>query len=509
MVTLDNKFKPSKSIYLIFLIYTLIHIPVFVFPSLQGQHIWRQADVAAVARNFAVESMNIFYPRVDLRGDLSGITGMEFPLFNYIVAMIYKITGTTWVGFGKILSYICAVFSVILLTKLVFSPNLISKNYLKDNLETNSQINLDNKFCNPALFVLIALLSPFCFRYSAKFMPEFLAMFLSVSSLVLFLSYQEKQTNIFKKSNYYILFSSALLLLLGMLVRPYYAFFGLPLFIRAILSLYNKKFSESFICTLTGVLVLSVFYAWYGYWVPHLNKVYGMTYFYMGSSIMHNVKTIFTTDLVWLLFKVLSHRYLAWVLMPFCFHGAYLYIKNHHARYISSLNILAVRYLVWIGLISLLTMPFIIGFHFEPHRYFLAASYPMLTIFCYLSMVRVGECFAYKKVLILYMMIFIAIAGALTPQIYRRHGYIKALVHKRADLLKNVDPNALIVTTDGGIPIDLYILNRKGWAINLPSNSDERNKLLVHLKSLGAAYMLTPAKGAPKGDFNKIRLKKL
>jgi len=508
LTNLNNKNKYSKYILLIFLIYTLIHIPVFIFPSLQGQKIWRQADTAAVARNFAVESMNIFYPRIDLRGNLSGITGMEFPLFNYLVAIVYKITGTTWVNFGKILSYICAVFSVILLAKLVFSPSLISKNYLKENLETNSQINLNNKFCNPALFVLIALLSPFCFRYSAKFMPEFLAMFLSVSSLVLFLSYQGKQDVFVKKSNYLILFSSALLLLLSMLVRPYYAFFGLPLFIRAVLSFYNKKFSESFICIFIGVFVLSVFYAWYGYWVPYLNKSYGMSYFFMGSSIKENFLSLFSTNIIIDLFKEISHRYLGWVFLPFVLHGIYLYIRKDCSDMDNKINIISVRQIVFIGLVSLLIIPFLIG-KTRDHIYYYGASYPMLMIFCYLSMQNIADTFPNKKVIVVFSIIFIIVAGVLTPQIYKRHGYIKALVNKRADLLKNVGPNDLIITTDGGIPIDLFVLNRKGWVISLPRNLDERNNMLAHLKSLGAKYMLTPAKGAPNGDFDTLKMIKL
>ena len=70
-------------------------------------------------------------------------------------------------------------------------------------------------------------------------------------------------------------------------------------------------------------------------------------------------------------------------------------------------------------------------------------------------------------------------------------------------------PNDLIITTDGGIPIDLFVLNRKGWVISLPRNLDERKNMLTHLKSLGAKYMLTPAKYAPGNDFDTIKMIKL
>ena len=257
----------SRDLFILFLLYTLMHIPVFLNPSFQYPHIHRQADVAAVARNFVIESMNFFYPRVDIRGNLSGITGMEFPLFNYLVAIIYKITGSTWVGFGKILSYICAIGSIFLLVKLVFGKNSRAS-FASDKKQSS---NLDNHFgiisrysCGPLLFAIIALLSPFCFRYSSNFMPEFFALFLSLSGFYLFNRYRVRQ----QKTNKYILFTSAILLLLGMLVRPYYAFFGLPLFIYTCENLISKKWMEGFICALTGLLVLGVFFTWYWYWVP-------------------------------------------------------------------------------------------------------------------------------------------------------------------------------------------------------------------------------------------------
>src|SRR5262245_12405846 len=71
--------------------------------------VWRQADTAAVARNFYEEGYNIFYPRVDWRGDTPGYVEMEFPLYQFLVACLYLLFGGVheWVGHVT-----AAVFSV-------------------------------------------------------------------------------------------------------------------------------------------------------------------------------------------------------------------------------------------------------------------------------------------------------------------------------------------------------------------------------------------------------------
>lgn len=58
-----------------------------------NQPSWRESDLGAVARNFADEGMNIFYPRIDWRGDGPGYAEMEFPVYPWLVAATYKIFG--------------------------------------------------------------------------------------------------------------------------------------------------------------------------------------------------------------------------------------------------------------------------------------------------------------------------------------------------------------------------------------------------------------------------------
>jgi 4-amino-4-deoxy-L-arabinose transferase-like glycosyltransferase len=54
---------------------------------------WRECDVAGIARNFYREGMDIWYPRVDWRGDGPGYAEMEFPVYPWLIAASYKVFG--------------------------------------------------------------------------------------------------------------------------------------------------------------------------------------------------------------------------------------------------------------------------------------------------------------------------------------------------------------------------------------------------------------------------------
>jgi 4-amino-4-deoxy-L-arabinose transferase-like glycosyltransferase len=65
---------------------------------------WREADVGGIARNYYREGMNLFYPRIDWGGDGPGFAEMEFPLFPWLIAVLYKIFGYNEL-FGRFVSY--------------------------------------------------------------------------------------------------------------------------------------------------------------------------------------------------------------------------------------------------------------------------------------------------------------------------------------------------------------------------------------------------------------------
>lgn len=97
--------KYLKVLLVYFTFNCLVHLPFLNLPP-SGSHVWRQCNTLGMTRNFAEESMNLFEPRIDRRNETNGITGSHFPLFEWQLAGIYKITGEHY--------YIARLYSAII-----------------------------------------------------------------------------------------------------------------------------------------------------------------------------------------------------------------------------------------------------------------------------------------------------------------------------------------------------------------------------------------------------------
>ena len=73
----------------------LVHLPFIQKPP-QSLHVWRQCHTLAVATNFAHEDMNLFRPRVDRRGNGDGVTGTQFPAYEWGLAYCFRVFGDGW-----------------------------------------------------------------------------------------------------------------------------------------------------------------------------------------------------------------------------------------------------------------------------------------------------------------------------------------------------------------------------------------------------------------------------
>ena len=78
---------------------------------------WRECDYAAIARSFYTEGMNIFYPRVDWRGDTPGYAEMEFPVLPWTAALLYHVFGYHEQVL-RLLSALCSIFALLAFARL-------------------------------------------------------------------------------------------------------------------------------------------------------------------------------------------------------------------------------------------------------------------------------------------------------------------------------------------------------------------------------------------------------
>src|SRR5258706_14427865 len=83
-------------------------------------HSWRQADTAAIARNYAANGYRLLYPQVDWGGQTPGYVESEFPLYSYTLALLYRVFGAhEWIG--RLLSALAGAAAVAALYGLLRS----------------------------------------------------------------------------------------------------------------------------------------------------------------------------------------------------------------------------------------------------------------------------------------------------------------------------------------------------------------------------------------------------
>lgn len=171
-------------------------------------HSWRQADTAAVARNFIQEKFNLLYPQSDSLWSLS--EGQlpnpnryfmnEFPLYNATVALIYKYFGINHV-YGRMVSIATSLLGAVYLY-------LLSKQLLGRKVALAT--------------LLYYSLLPYNIYYNRVFMPD--PTFVSFSIITLYYCVRYVET---KQVKHGLLM--ALTFAIATLVKPYAIFISIPM----------------------------------------------------------------------------------------------------------------------------------------------------------------------------------------------------------------------------------------------------------------------------------------
>jgi hypothetical protein len=91
---------------------------------LLGHHAWREADTAALARNYCEGGMKFFYPEVDWGGPGPNYCETEFPVFSYAVAALYRAAGVReWLGrLLALAAYALQLFFVYKIGRRLLTP---------------------------------------------------------------------------------------------------------------------------------------------------------------------------------------------------------------------------------------------------------------------------------------------------------------------------------------------------------------------------------------------------
>lgn len=215
-----------------------------LFPSFI--HAWTQSDRYAIALRFLDNGFDIFHPATFNLQTVDGITRVDFPLSEFIVALIMKIAGSTAPAIFRIYNLCVSIGGLVCL-------------YLLAKKMSGSEIK-------SWIVVLFVFFSPVYAYYQAGFIPSIPAIAAVFAGYYYFFSYKE---NALKKHFY---FAVIFFLLAALLRLPF------VIFLFAILLQQLFMFLKQRILKLHEGIALAaafiIFGAYYLYNV-HLGRMYG------------------------------------------------------------------------------------------------------------------------------------------------------------------------------------------------------------------------------------------
>jgi len=388
-------------------------------PPLESAHIWRQVTVNMAARNFLETDPDILYPRVDMAGEKTGITGMEFPLLNYSIYLLSLVFGFQhW--YGRLINLIVTSFGI-------YFFYLILKKFISPRV---------------AFYSGMSLLVSIWFMYGRKIMPDTFSMSLMLIGMYYALVFMTEGK--LYRVIVFLVFSGLGALsklpsgyLLGLLV--------IPLFDKTIPG--ERKWPV----VITGFLIVLMAGLWYLFWVPHLVSTFGFWHFYMGESFRKGF-----SDLV-------THA--GGVAEKFYFSALFSFVAL--ALFVAGLILAFIRkeklMLRIIGLATLLFIIFMIkaGATFARHSYYVIPYVPVMALFVGYALSGIKS--SLLRTCLLAAVMIEAIANQ--QHDFRIHPDMRYLtgLEKIADSVTG--PHDRILVNGGYNPVDIYYTHRKGWTM--------------------------------------------
>ncbi|MCS6819355.1 MAG: glycosyltransferase family 39 protein, partial [Chitinophagales bacterium] len=197
-----SKYRKFLLFGLLFTLSAVLHFPYFN-KDIISAHVWRQSQTMTNIVNFYEEDFNILNPRKNDRGDGSGIMRMEFPLYQWLCAALWKI-------FGK------HIWIVRLFTFIIGLCSVVAIYFLNKIFWNRQSAAIGAAFCFS--------FSPAFFYYTICPLPDNLALCFGLWSLYFFYLY-------FDKVLYKYLFIGAIFGALSALCKlPFVLYFIVPFF---------------------------------------------------------------------------------------------------------------------------------------------------------------------------------------------------------------------------------------------------------------------------------------
>lgn len=423
----------------------VIRLIGITYPPLEVEHNWRQTTVTMVSRNFLEIDNNILYPRIDIGGEKTGITGMEFPLLNYIIYLLSELFSYQhW--YGRLINLIVSSIGL-------WYFYLLIKKYFTVPIAFNATI---------------ILAVSIWFQFSRKIMPDTF----SVSFIIAGIYYASHYLDAHQKKHVLLaLFCSVSLIIIGVLSK-------LPSAYMLIIFIFfyfdkNIRLARKALFAMLLIIGFIPIILWYFYWVPFLTSHYGLVHFFMGKSITTGINEIIEhIGQTCFRFYDTAIKYIGFV--TFIVGLIFAFIQKEKKIY----------WIFIVTFIGFLVIVFKAGFTFPHHSYYVIPFVPVMALVAGYGVSLIKN----AKVAII-ILIAIAIEG-IANQIhdFRINENFAKLYQLENDLDKVSKRNDLILINSGEYPTPMYFAHRKGWVNNNEFIKDEKN--IESLKSIGLKFIV-------------------
>ena len=425
------------------LLFFVIRLVGITNAPLEIAHNWRQTLTNMIARNFLERDANILYPQIDMAGNQTGISGSEFPLFNYLICFLSLVFDYShW--YGRLINLVVSSFGIYFFCLLV------------------------EKICNKkvALYSSIVLLSSIWFASSRKSMPDVFSVSLVIIGL--YYCYTYVMAGSVWKLFLYFLFAT-----MGVLCKiPALCLVSaVPIILIAKEISMNKKIRV----LLATLISLSIVYAWYYIWVPYLLETFKYQSIF-AKGLIEGMKEV-SENLPGFFEKFYFSSLCSYIALPFLAMGSYLFFTKENLYLKAGIFIISVSFFIFI----LKT-----GFLFPLHNYYIIPFTPVMALMAGYGIEKFPIKYQYIPLLL------ISAEGIANQQ----HDFFL----KRSELYKlslenivreKINANELIVINGGQSPQEIYFANRKGWSVE---NKMINQKSLDSLKYLGASFLVIDKK---------------
>jgi hypothetical protein len=435
----------------------LIRLIGITNPPLEVAHNWRQTTVTMVARNFLEIDNNILYPRIDFAGEKTGITGMEFPVLNYLIYLVSELFGYQhW--YGRLINLMISSMGIWWFFKLI-------RNYFTKEIAFNA-----------SLILLVSI----WFQFSRKIMPDTFSMSLIIGGIYYASNYFNNEI---KSKKIFHLFFSIFLLLVGVLSKlpSGYLFVVFLFFIIDKDIVIQRKII--FLVILSLVMIPVIF--WYFYWVPMLVEKYQFWHFFMGKSISLAIQEL--QNNIGDAFKRFYDTALKFIGFGVFVFGIIMAIRQKEKR---------ILYLFLITFLGFIVIILKAGFHFTHHSYYIIPFVPIMALIAGygLSLIK-------NKKIAIFLLIAICLEGIGNQlQDFRIKKEDKAILNLEKELDQFSSKNELVLINSGECPTTMYFTHRKGWIATDEKIANEN--YINELVKKGLKYIII----LKNDDHNEIKL---